>query len=356
MAFDAQTTAELYETAVEPDGLERMSGLVRRALDIDSAGFWLVREGAVVELSCTPDIRASEPAYLARYQTMDPWAVRDPAQFGQATLANELFDEARLIETEFYNDFARHYGMLRPMGVTIDLREGCLGVVAANRLEPGRLLDAADGERMQAMVVHLASALRLRLRFASLQAVAAIREEALDALAFPLVVCDRDGRVGFANRQAEHRSMHGGPLQLQRGRVDALLTGERSGVLAALRKASDGAGGGCLLTDANGERVSVTITPAPERIAGLPGRLLLSSPQIRRRDPDRLLREAYKLTPAQADLCCALADGKTFEEAATARGVAVSTMRTHFRSILRRTGATNLRDLLRMMASLPPVD
>lgn len=68
-----------------------------------------------------------------------------------------------------------------------------------------------------------------------------------------------------------------------------------------------------------------------------------------------LLQAVYGLSPTQAQLCRALADGQTFQEIATARGVSVPTMRSHLAEVLRRTGAGNLRDLLRMLGDLPRV-
>ncbi|MBM0206890.1 hypothetical protein JNW90_30725 [Micromonospora sp. STR1s_5] len=80
---DAELIARLYEAAVEPDGVEKMSLLIQRALDIGSAGFWLTRGQEVLEMANTPDIRASEPAYLTRYQALDPWTIRDPSRLAR---------------------------------------------------------------------------------------------------------------------------------------------------------------------------------------------------------------------------------------------------------------------------------
>lgn len=347
--------AKLYEAAVEPDGLESLSLIIRRILEIDSAGFWLIRDGSVVEIANTPDIRASEPAYLARYHALDPWTDHDPSRFGVVTLASERFPESELFATEFFRDFACQYGMIRPMGVTINLQDGLLATVAANRVAPGNLLDERDKAKMQALVVHLAAALRLRLRFTTLRAVATIREEALDALSFPLIICDGEGVVAFANREACALAGKAGPFHVSDGRVGVRHARDRDRFRGALARASRGEGGGVRLGDEADEPVVLTVTPAPPRLSGAPNRVLLSLPQSRSADPQRWLSDAFRLTPAQAELCRALAAGQTFEEAALAKGVKISTMRSHFKAVLTKTGAQNLRDLLRMMASQPQV-
>ncbi|AWN36139.1 hypothetical protein [Methylobacterium radiodurans] len=68
-----------------------------------------------------------------------------------------------------------------------------------------------------------------------------------------------------------------------------------------------------------------------------------------------MLPQLFGLSPAQAALCVQLARGLTFEAAADERGVALSTARTHFLGILQKTGAANLRDLLRLLGTLPQV-
>jgi DNA-binding CsgD family transcriptional regulator len=348
----ADQIAEIYESCVEHDGLHSMSALLREILDIDSAGFWLIQDGNIVEIANTPDIRASEPAYLARYQAFDPWTNRDPARFGLVSLGNELFDEDELVRTEFYNDFARHYGMFRPMGTTIQLGGNTLATVAANRTA-GRLLDQADKARMQGLVVHLRAALRLRLRFAALQEITTIREEALDALPFPLLITLADCRVAFANEPARDALRQSGPLTVRNGRLETLWPEQRNELQAAILKASAGVSSALGIRDRDHGLVPLSVTPASARLAGSANHVLLSLPPTRENGPDAVLRQAYGLSPAQAELCRLLSAGHTFDEAARARGVAVSTMRSHFRTVLERTGAGNLRDLLRLLATLP---
>ncbi|MGA0594941.1 helix-turn-helix transcriptional regulator [Enterovirga sp. CN4-39] len=344
--------ADLYEAAVEPDGLELMSSLVRRALNIDSAGFWLIQGGSIVEMANTPDIRASEPAYLARYHAFDPWTNRDPERFGIVSLGSELFDERKLVETEFYKDFARHYGMFRPMGATIPLGDGTLATVAANRIA-GPLLDEEDKARMQELIVHLRSALRLRLRFAALREVATLREDALDALAFPLVISSGDGQTAFVNKPAREASRRDGPLTVRNGRVIAVRAEQTVQLHHAIQLASVGEPSALGLIDRENRRVPVSVSPASARLSGQSGHVVLSLPSTRQMESDAVLRQAFGLSPAQAELCRLLAAGKTFEEAARSRGVAVATMRSHFKAVLERTGSANLRDLLRLVGSLP---
>jgi DNA-binding CsgD family transcriptional regulator len=65
------------------------------------------------------------------------------------------------------------------------------------------------------------------------------------------------------------------------------------------------------------------------------------------------LRGAFSLTGAEAAVTLALASGKTGAEVAAERGVSVTTVRSQVRTILEKAGAGSLRELTRMVATLP---
>lgn len=354
---EALLISRLYEAAVEPDGLQTMSKLIRDHLDIDSAGLWVIRSGAIVELANTPDIRESEAPYLTYYRHLDPWSPsREPN--GIVSLGSEMFDERKLLGSEFYQDFARHYGMLRPMGTSVLLDRETMFTVATNRLS-GRLLDDTDKGKLQDLILHIETAMRLRLRFGAVAAAGGWLVDALDRVSFGIVVCRADGRVLRANAYAESASRRGGPVLLRATKdgVGAAKSSETAGLLALVSAAAGGASGAMRLTSAGGERVPILVAPCPGGPGSPdgPAHALISIAPSRREASVSVLQSLFGLSVAQAQLCQALAAGQTFEQAATARGVTVPTMRSHFAEVLRRTGASNLRDLLRRMAELPQV-
>ena len=64
------------------------------------------------------------------------------------------------------------------------------------------------------------------------------------------------------------------------------------------------------------------------------------------------LRALYGLTPAEAQLACTLAMGKTIAEISSIRGVSVNTTKTQLNSLLGKTGLHRQVDLVRLLASL----
>ena len=67
------------------------------------------------------------------------------------------------------------------------------------------------------------------------------------------------------------------------------------------------------------------------------------------------LQQLFGLTAAEASVALALAAGRSAEEIAAERAVSLPTVRTQLRQMLAKTGALHLRDLVRLLASLPVV-
>jgi DNA-binding NarL/FixJ family response regulator len=87
----------------------------------------------------------------------------------------------------------------------------------------------------------------------------------------------------------------------------------------------------------------------------VPGQALILLRDLRAasRAPDSgLLRRLFGLTPAEAEVACALYGGATKSAVAAMRGSKESTIKSQVGSILLKTGTANLRDLERLLAGL----
>ncbi len=62
------------------------------------------------------------------------------------------------------------------------------------------------------------------------------------------------------------------------------------------------------------------------------------------------LMTSFHLTPVEADVAIALANGATPAEIATRRGVSMATVRTHIARTLEKTGCRSIVDLVRLLA------
>jgi DNA-binding CsgD family transcriptional regulator len=195
---------------------------------------------------------------------------------------------------------------------------------------------------------------------------------ALDALPTPVLVLDPERHVVLANLAAERLAgCCGGGLRLERhgdGPEARMRAGARhrddTAALASLVRDVAGAGGegGAVRLRGEGEAtaLAVLVVPLLRRCGGegggrVPGRALLLLREIADLpEPPSAgaLRGLFGLSRAEAEVARALAGGTTKAAVAAARGLSETTVRSQVRAVLEKTGATNLRDLERLLAGL----
>jgi DNA-binding NarL/FixJ family response regulator len=182
-------------------------------------------------------------------------------------------------------------------------------------------------------------------------------------MALGIVICNAAGHAVWANACAEALGRaHAGIVLAPRGREIGAFLPKQSIELAALIHSAATGGAGGALTLRGKERTNkllVLVTPLPRSLFHTygPGHVLLIMRQAAEDPPfsAHTLEALFRLSPAQCALAAALYEGKTFEEIAAERDVKVSTLRTHLANVLIRTGAKNIRELVRLLATLPPL-
>ncbi|WP_376089695.1 helix-turn-helix transcriptional regulator [Roseomonas sp. CCTCC AB2023176] len=326
-------------------------------------------------------------AYRRHYRHVDLWTKRAAAAFAheaahgppRVSVSGTLVPEAEFVESEFYREFGRHHGLRYVVGSFVPL--GAAGAMPIGLHRPAGAAPFGDPERklLSAVLPHLRRAMQLRHRLGAAAgdgSAPAPGLGALDALSQPLLILDADMHVLVANLAAEAvTSAEGAALRLRRaGHLRAaartVLTpthrADRVALEALVRATAfaQGTGGAIRLRDAQGvPSLAGLVTPLPRRIAAadgggiarVEGRALLLLREIGRSAaaPNAdVLRGLFGLTRAEADIVRSLAGGATKAAVATARGLRETTVRTHVRSVLDKTGAANLRDLERMLAGL----
>jgi DNA-binding CsgD family transcriptional regulator len=356
--------ADLYDAAIEEQSWPQFSAVVGKATGIPAVSVWLTQNNRVIDASMAEAYRPFLPPYLEHFGKLDPWAgslARKPLD--AVMLAYEHIRENELVKTEFYNDFARRGGMFRPIGVRMRLGPGVFATMGSEMPFAKTLFEPADKRRVEQVLPYVKRALQLRQRCQQIERRTGLHAAALDAMAIGIVICNAAGHVVWANACAEALGRAGaGILLAPRGREIASVLPSQSKELAALihSTATGGAGGALTLkgSDRSGKLV-VLVTPLPRALFHTygPRHVLLSIRQVLDDPPfsARTLAALFGLSPAQGSLAMALYEGKTFEEIAAERGVKVSTLRTHLASVLVRTGAKNTRELVRMLATLPPL-
>ena len=183
-------------------------------------------------------------------------------------------------------------------------------------------------------------------------------ETALDAFGIGIVVCDDAGRVVFANSIARERAKHGA-LRILGRQVGAASPAETKALLTLVGAAAEGRRWGAisLTSPDGGNAVAMLATPLGPYPEGGPKHVLLAFGE-RSYNPwitEATLGKLYHLSRTQGEVAIAIFNGQSPEDIASERGIKVSTVRTHLANIFLRTRSRTQRELIRLIASLPPL-
>lgn len=344
--------------------------------------------GGQPEILCHAEIpEEAAISYRRHYRHVDLWTNRAAAVFARNAASamprvlasgEMLVPDDEFLRSEFYCDFGRRYGLRYVVGTVVPLGEAGAMPIGLHRPEGAERFGDAEKRLVEAVLPHLRRALQLRHRLAAAGSpgqAPAPGLAALDALSLGVLVLDADLHVLIANAAVE--AMAREPVTALRllrvstrggaSRTMAVASNlpDGSKLLALVRGTAIGGGdGGALrLRDADGSAVlAALVLPLPRRlmndggggIARVEGRALVLLRPLRASTAPRLevLRDLFGLTRTEAEVARALAGGATKVAVASARGLRETTVRTHVRALLEKTGAANLRELERLLASL----
>ena len=178
----------------------------------------------------------------------------------------------------------------------------------------------------------------------------------IDVLAHGLVVVDQRGRLVQANLIAR--------MELKRGRVlckagddiQAVTPADNKTLQVALTKA--GAGKRSLIS-VTGSGLSLMLAVVPLKPEAAPWKsrvaLLFSRAEVCESGMFGFFARNHGLTQTEELVLTILCRGLSTPEIAVQMKVAVSTVRSHVRSLCAKTGSSGVRELVNRVAVLPPV-
>jgi DNA-binding CsgD family transcriptional regulator/PAS domain-containing protein len=360
--------ADLLGGAFLAEGLDQLVQWGSEFAAHPEVDYWLQSpssEGApaLLAMGVTPE---AAQRYAAHYRLNDPlWgdAMARRAALGLRQgvwVASDAPAQATrgFRHSEIYNDFLREYrigtrlfggsqGVARPVGNLF---------MSIFRHGDDEGFARADVERFTAEFATVQHAAYLHREMVALRARTRGIEALMEQMPMGLLFFDTAGRLLHANARVRAlwaAAGQGGMLQqLQRG---PLLASTADPALRALFVQSLQGRTGCLELDGGLLLVALSIgdlaalgvaRPAPGVAWVVMPRSLCSESAV------ALARQAYRLSPAEADLLLALMRGQTPQDFADARGVRITTVRTQMRALLLKTRTLRQQELVALVARL----
>ena len=353
---------EIYDASLDDAALQALpirlaTGFGARSCLIQ----WVTEDGTSTVLSQNGYFSETLLAeYGAHWAPLDPW-MQASARWqppDEAMNLEDLVPVSEFCRSDFYNELLRPSGddSCRGIGVRVHNRYGS-GFIALQRGRTQHAFGAEAVAALQASAAHLRRMLAVRGRLVSSSVNAEGLAAMMDALGTAMLLVSATGRLLHGNQAGEEVIARSGALALRQG----LLTGTsaagerllRQLIARALEPKAPEAGAAALPCP-DGGRLELTAIAVPGG-AGAPRHAMLTAPNRWRRDPSACerLRALYGLSPAEAALAVALADGSSPAQVAEQRGVALATVRTQIKNIAAKLGCTRQSDIVARVKGLP---
>lgn len=284
---------------------------------------------------------------------------------GSITVSSALYPDALLKRTEFYGDFLREVDLYYAVGSSI-VKQGSRDVkMSFVRSERAGRYSDAELRLVQELMPHLRNAVVLHRELHRLTVLSASAMAALEMVPLGVILLTSSGLLLHANRRARELANRTAALHFERtGAIRAASPAASNSLQRLIHDATrTGAGkgaahGGTLrLVGSGGRQLQVLVTPLPAASSPFGENAVAA---IFCSDPDAVvgvlsqtLEIMYRMTPAEARLTEALANGQSLKDYADTRCIAISTVRTQLKAAAAKTGARRQADLVRIVLTSP---
>lgn len=179
----------------------------------------------------------------------------------------------------------------------------------------------------------------------------------MDEFAYGVLVTRLDGAVLHANRAARHEMSRTHLLSVRQNQLRASRPDHRRALQNAISKVAQGKRSVITLADQDSAGLTVAVLPLKTG-AGLPAEkaaLLFQRPSVCESLMLCFFARSHGLTNTEEQVLGILCHGYSAPQVAAEMKLAVSTVRSHVRSLCAKTYSSGVRQLISRVAMLPPV-
>ena len=366
---DEQTVLDIvgliYDAALDADHwplvLSRLAGTVGGSAgvlvfaDVDAMRVSSITHGGLDPSAIAP--------YEKYYVKRDVWLMEGARiAVGGITTGSWLVPNERLIESEYYNDFLRHYDMQYLLTAELDRKGTAQSFVSIQRSASADDFGEAEIKTLRPFVRHLQHALRI----ASLSAGNRVQVDLLDFLPIGVILLDARGHPYLMNMSAEEIIALNDGLAVAHGSLRAesrLQTLELRNLidktLLAAKGVGAGADSGIAISRPSLKRPYEVLVVPLDRIDMAFGHrkpaavIFLNDPERRPETHEESLQRLYGLTAAEVGLVAALVEETSLKAAAERRAISEGTARVYLKRVFQKTGVNSQAALMKLVLSGP---
>ena len=299
-------------------------------------------------------------SYSSHFFAMDPF-VGLPSD--KMVTINDILDEARWMESTFYQEYLMPVNVHRLMGADINMPDGSSCRIRLCR--PPGAADFSSKEKAfcSMLLPHFKRALSLHGTLDLIESERKIYSSTVDRMMVGTIILDENGLVLQTNRLAGELVKLGEGLRLVGNKPHATFPADNQKLQQLIKVALDNHDQQkeAKLVDAiasvrnSGKRnlgVVVHSVPLGESSDSMrhPAAIIyIRDPEQKAQAPHEVMRQLFNFTPAEAGLAMLLVNGLSLDEAAVELGIRHNTGRAHLRAIFSKTDVTRQTELIRLL-------
>ncbi len=269
----------------------------------------------------------------------------------------------------YYADFGRRSGLTRTLNGFLEASASTVSAaLIVNRPDAGSEFGPEEARLIEILVPHLRRALVLHRRLTSIDAQRAAAADVIDRLTFGVILVDSNLRPVLVNQAAECLLAQRDGLACTAGGLgtgsDALTRSLRQMMVSAAAVTEgasfDVAAGTLRIPRPSGRRpLQVVVTPlaSQNEYAGHSARavvaVFIADPEHAITQSEGVLRRLYHLTPMEARVAIAVAEGHKVEQIAALLQLTRNTVRWYVKQALAKTGVSTQAQLVVAILSNP---
>ena len=365
----SQLIGSIYDCALEPDRWDRTLSDLKDAFESQTSSVGLIdkRRGRIL----INKNAGAKPEWLEQQQTHHAAEINAKLTdyFGRTSL-----DEPHVLsrhfarldwETSGYLQVCQKAGVTDMMAYALVWEPAYFSVFGVAKMVQQGIVTDRDIALGGLLLPHLRRAVTIS-KVLDAHAIEQSRmAEALDVLKCGVVLTDGGGAILHANRAAERMFRHGWFIQSTRGVVAAKLPEAAKELRKAIKLAARDestlgkTGLAIRLSEPDEPAIFAHVLPLTggDLRSGLEpaaAAAVFIGAEQDEEEAAQAMAAAFGLTPAETRLLESLLAGRTLAETAMARGVAITTAKTHLDSIFQKTGVNRQAELIRLAARATP--